>query len=93
MIGVETAAFPGQNQEEIDRLLHMVGSETISFMVLSSDISHRLSWVEVPPELNSGLSWCPLLDYNPIANGICIAASFTISSRYFLSDPWTHIIS
>lgn len=25
MIGVETAAFPGQTQDEIDRLLHMVG--------------------------------------------------------------------
>jgi hypothetical protein len=30
MVGVETAAFPGQTQEEIDRLLHMVGFVTIS---------------------------------------------------------------
>ena len=29
-IGVETAAFPGQKEEEIDRLLHMVNSHIFS---------------------------------------------------------------
>lgn len=29
--GVETAAFPGQSQEEIDRLLHVVRVEKLEY--------------------------------------------------------------
>lgn len=55
MVGVETAAFPGQTQEEIDRLLHMVGFVTI-FASLGPDMFRRLLWVAARRALNSGSS-------------------------------------
>ena len=38
-VGVETAAFPGQKDEEVDRLLHMVNSHVISYKILKLTFS------------------------------------------------------
>ena len=42
-IGVESAAFPGQSQEEIDRLLHMVRLE-IAFCISDFDVLIGCGW-------------------------------------------------
>lgn len=38
-IGVETAAFPGQKDDEVDRLLHMVNLHIFSYKILKLTFS------------------------------------------------------
>ena len=57
--GVETAAFPGQQDEEVDRLLHMVGIIWPSYIHFLWPLStYRLSLVVDLLELSWGL-WHP----------------------------------
>jgi len=52
-LGVESAAFPGQSQDEVDRLLHMVSFD-VTFCALWNNPFYRLSLEEVQLELNLG---------------------------------------
>ena len=70
-IGVETAAFPGQKDDEIDRLLHMVNLHIFSYKILILTFSQVVvgggpTGIELSGELHDFLeddlkSWYPEL--------------------------------